>query len=34
VKNVRVTLDDLYASLSDEQKSQFNMLGRQRSAKQ
>jgi LTXXQ motif family protein len=34
VKNVRVTLDDFYASLSDEQKSQFNMLGRQRSAKQ
>jgi hypothetical protein len=34
VKNVRVTLDDLYASLTDEQKSQFNTLGRQRSAKQ
>jgi hypothetical protein len=34
VKNVRVTLDDFYASLSDEQKSQFNTLGRQRSAKQ
>jgi LTXXQ motif family protein len=34
VKNVRATLDDLYASLSDEQKSQFNALGRQRSAKQ
>jgi hypothetical protein len=34
VRNVRVTLDDLYASLSDEQKSQFNTLGRQRSAKQ
>jgi hypothetical protein len=34
VKQVRTALDDLYASLSDEQKSQFNMLGRQRSAKQ
>jgi LTXXQ motif family protein len=34
VKNVRSALDDLYASLSDEQKSQFNTLGRQRSAKQ
>jgi LTXXQ motif family protein len=34
VKSVRVTLDDFYASLSDEQKSQFNTLGRQRSAKQ
>jgi hypothetical protein len=34
VKNVRNSLDDFYASLSDEQKSQFNMLGRQRSAKQ
>jgi hypothetical protein len=34
VKNVRSALDDLYASLTDEQKSQFNMLGRQRSAKQ
>jgi hypothetical protein len=34
VKRVHASLDDLYASLSDEQKSQFNMLGRQRSAKQ
>ncbi len=34
VKNVRVALDDFYGSLSDEQKSQFNTLGRQRSAKQ
>jgi hypothetical protein len=34
VKNVHTALDDLYASLSDEQKSQFNRLGRQRSAKQ
>jgi LTXXQ motif family protein len=34
VKNVRGALDDFYASLSDEQKSQFNTLGRQRSAKQ
>ncbi len=34
VKNVRSALDDVYASLSDEQKSQFNALGRQRSAKQ
>jgi hypothetical protein len=34
VKTVHAALDDLYASLSDEQKSQFNMLGRQRSAKQ
>jgi hypothetical protein len=34
VKQVRTALDDLYASLSDEQKSQFNTLGRQRSAKQ
>jgi hypothetical protein len=34
VKTVRTSVDDLYASLSDEQKSQFNTLGRQRSAKQ
>ena len=34
VKNVHAALDDLYASLTDEQKSQFNRLGRQRSAKQ
>jgi LTXXQ motif family protein len=34
VKTVRTALDNLYASLSDEQKSQFNTLGRQRSAKQ
>jgi hypothetical protein len=29
VKNVRAALDDFYASLNDEQKVQFNMIGRQ-----
>jgi hypothetical protein len=33
VKNVRAALDDFYNSLSDEQKVQFNMIGRQRSAR-
>jgi hypothetical protein len=32
VKNVRAALDDFYNSLSDEQKVQFNMIGRQRAA--
>jgi hypothetical protein len=32
VKNVRAALDDFYTSLSDEQKSQFNMIGRQHTA--
>jgi LTXXQ motif family protein len=32
VKNVRAALDDFYNSLSDEQKAQFNMIGRQRTA--
>ena len=34
VKNVRVSLDDFYSSLSDEQKAQFNMIGRQQTAQQ
>jgi hypothetical protein len=33
VKNVRAALDDFYTSLSDEQKAQFNMIGRQHSAR-
>jgi LTXXQ motif family protein len=33
VKNVRAALDDFYNSLSDEQKAQFNMIGRQQSAR-
>jgi hypothetical protein len=32
VRNVRATLDDFYTSLSDEQKAQFNMIGRQHNA--
>jgi hypothetical protein len=32
VKNVRAALDDFYTSLSDEQKAQFNMIGRQHTA--
>jgi LTXXQ motif family protein len=32
VKNVRAALDDFYNSLSDEQKAQFNVIGRQQSA--
>jgi LTXXQ motif family protein len=28
VKNVRAALEDFYNSLSDEQKAQFNMIGR------
>jgi LTXXQ motif family protein len=32
VKNVRATLDDFYNSLSDEQKAEFNVIGRQQSA--
>jgi hypothetical protein len=34
VKNVRGALDDFYSSLSDEQKAQFNLIGRQQTAKQ
>jgi hypothetical protein len=34
VKHVRTAFDDFYASLDDEQKAQFNAIGRQRSAKQ
>jgi hypothetical protein len=34
VKNVRAALDDFYGSLSDEQKQQFNVIGRQQTAKQ
>jgi hypothetical protein len=34
VKHVRTALDEFYASLGDEQKAQFNAIGRQRSAKQ
>ena len=34
VKHVRTALDDFNASLDDEQKAQFNAIGRQRSAKQ
>jgi hypothetical protein len=33
VKNVRAALDDFYNSLDDEQKVQFNMIGRQQSAR-
>jgi hypothetical protein len=33
VKNVRA-LDDFYGSLSDEQKEQFNLIGRQQTARQ
>ena len=33
VKNVRTALDDFYDSLSDEQKMQFNMIGRQQTAR-
>ena len=32
VKNVRASLDDFYNSLSDEQKAQFNLIGRQQTA--
>jgi LTXXQ motif family protein len=32
VKNVRAALDDLYASLSDEQKAQFNQIGQAHTA--
>jgi len=32
VKSVRSALDDTYSSLSDEQKAQFNLIGRQRTA--
>jgi LTXXQ motif family protein len=32
VKKVRVALDDFYGTLSDEQKAQFNMIGRTRTA--
>jgi hypothetical protein len=32
VKNVRAALEDFYTSLSDEQKAQFNMIGRQHNA--
>ena len=34
VKNVRGALDDFYNSLSDEQKAQFNLVGRAQTAKQ
>ena len=34
VKNVRGALDDFYGSLSDEQKQQFNLIGRQQTARQ
>ena len=34
VKNVRAALDDFYGSLSDEQKQQFNLIGRQQTARQ
>ena len=33
VKNVRAALDDFYNSLSDEQRMQFNMIGRQQTAR-
>jgi hypothetical protein len=33
VKNVRAALDDFYNSLSDEQKVEFNMIARQRTAR-
>jgi len=32
IKSVRGTLDDFYGSLSDEQKAQFNLIGRQQTA--
>jgi hypothetical protein len=32
VENVRAVFDDFYNTLSDEQKAQFNEIGRQRSA--
>ncbi len=32
VKDVRLALDDFYNSLSDEQKEQFNLIGRQQTA--
>jgi hypothetical protein len=34
VRNVRGALADFYGSLGDEQKAQFNLIGRQQSAKQ
>ena len=34
VRSVRGALADFYGSLSDEQKAQFNLIGRQQSAKQ
>jgi hypothetical protein len=34
IKNVRAVIDDFYTSLSDEQRAQFNEIGRQRSAKE
>jgi len=34
VKNVRAALDDLYGSLTDEQKQQFNLIGREQTARQ
>jgi hypothetical protein len=34
VENVRAVFDDFYTTLSDEQKAQFNEIGRQRSARQ
>jgi LTXXQ motif family protein len=34
IKNVRAVFDDFYTSLSDEQKAQFNEIGRQRSARE
>ena len=33
VKTVRAALDDFYASLSDEQKAQFNVIGQPRAAR-
>ncbi len=33
IKNVRAALDDFYNSLNDEQKAQFNVIGRQRNAR-
>ena len=33
VKNVRGALEDFYGSLSDEQKQQFNLIGREQTAK-
>jgi hypothetical protein len=33
LKNVRAALDDFYNALSDEQKAQFNMIGRQQTAR-